>query len=73
MSAIAYRNNRRWAFTSSNAGSNYFEDYAALARLDKIDWDAVQAMDWAQRKDGKQAEFLLESSFPWGAGVPHWY
>ncbi len=64
--AWADTNNRRWAFTSSNAGSMYFEDYSDLARLEKIDWDAVQAMDWAQRKDGKQAEFLLESSFPWG-------
>ena len=64
--AWADTNNRRWAFTSSNAGSRYFEDYSDLARLEKIDWDAVQAMDWAQRKDGKQAEFLLESSFPWG-------
>ena len=64
--AWADTNNHRWAFTSSNAGSRYFEDYSDLARLEKIDWDAVQAMDWAQRKDGKQAEFLLESSFPWG-------
>ena len=63
--AWANTNNRRWAFTTSNAGSRYFEDYADLARLERIDWDAVQAVEWAQRKDGKQAEFLLESSFPW--------
>jgi hypothetical protein len=25
----------------------------------------VQATDWRQCKDGKQAEFLLELSFPW--------
>ena len=64
--AWANSNNRRWAFTSSNAGSRYFEDYSDLAQLDKIDWDAVQANNWAgDRKEPKQAEFLIEGSFPW--------
>ncbi|MDI6750467.1 MAG: DUF4433 domain-containing protein [Rhodocyclaceae bacterium] len=36
-----------------------------LARLDEVDWAAVQARDWRQCKEGKQAEFLLEHSFPW--------
>ncbi len=44
--AWADRNGSRWAFTLSNAGANYFEDHCALAQLDKIDWDAVQAKDW---------------------------
>lgn len=62
----AEANGRRWAFTSSNAGSGYFDDYADLARLDRIDWAAVQARQWAGRmQEGKQAEFLMERSFPW--------
>ena len=56
---------RRWAFTTSNAGSTYFEDYADLGRLDKINWDAVQATYWQEVKEDKQAEFLVELSFPW--------
>lgn len=56
---------RRWAFTLSNAGSYFFEDRANLAQLDEIDWAAVQARDWRSCKDGKQAEFLIEHSFPW--------
>ena len=56
---------RRWAFTLSNAGSYFFEDRRDLAQLDQIDWNAVQARDWWQCKEGKQAEFLLEQSFPW--------
>ena len=56
---------KRWAFTRSNAGSSYFEDHCDLDALDEIDWTAVQARDWRQCKEGKQAEFLLESSFPW--------
>jgi hypothetical protein len=49
----------------SNAGSYFFEDRNDLARLDEIDWNAVQARDWRQCKEGKQAEFLLEHRFPW--------
>lgn len=56
---------RRWAFTLSNAGARYFEDRRNLGQLGEIDWNAVRATDWRQCKDGKQAEFLLELSFPW--------
>ena len=56
---------RRWAFTLSNAGARYFEDRSDLGQLDQIDWNAVRATDWHQCKEGKQAEFLLESSLPW--------
>lgn len=67
----ADRNQRRWAFTLSNAGSNHFEDRSDLAQLGEIDWDAVQTNRWAGEgipssvKEGKQAEFLVEQSFPW--------
>lgn len=56
---------RRWAFTLSNAGSYYFEDRADLAQLHEINWDAVAARSWSSCKEAKQAEFLLEQSFPW--------
>lgn len=63
--------NRRWAFTLSNAGSLYFEDRASIAHLGEINWEAVQANRWSGNgvdpslKEGKQAEFLLEKSAPW--------
>ena len=62
---------QRWAFTTSNAGSYYFEDHSNLDRLDKINWDAVNARKWSGTgvdpsvKEDKQAEFLVEDSFPW--------
>ena len=56
---------RRWAFTPTNAGARHSVHYNNLDQLDKIDWDAVHATDWRRFKDGKQAEFLLELSFPW--------
>jgi ssDNA thymidine ADP-ribosyltransferase, DarT len=60
----ANQQGRRWAFTLSNAGSYYFEDRSDLAQLDEIDWDAVQARQWPNCKERKQAEFLVEHSFP---------
>lgn len=69
--AWAAQNNRRWAFTLSNAGAYYFEDRCSLAHLHEINWDAVQTDRWsgngiaASVKEGKQAEFLMENSFPW--------
>ena len=61
----AERHERRWAFTLSNAGSSYFKDRCDLAQLNEIDWDAVKARKWQHCKEGKQAEFLVELSFPW--------
>lgn len=58
--------NRRWAFTTSNAGAFYFEDYNSLEQLSQINWEAVKANQWAgDYKEPKQAEFLIEESFPW--------
>lgn len=67
----ANENKLRWAFTLSNAGSCYFEDRCNLTQLHEIDWEAVNATQWSGRNlihsgaHGKQAEFLVEHSFPW--------
>jgi len=61
----ANANNLRWAFTDSNAGSFFFNDYSDLAQLSNIDWDAVCARFWVECRDRKQAEFLMEKHFPW--------
>jgi hypothetical protein len=65
--AWAEANQIRWAFTLSNAGSRYFEDRANLSNLNQIDWSAVQSNQWSASgiKERKQAEFLVEGSFPW--------
>jgi hypothetical protein len=60
---------QRWIFTTSNAGSKFFEDYCDLEKLDKINWKAIQSNKWSAEhdhlKEGKQAEFLVERSVPW--------
>ena len=61
----AEEHGQRWAFTLSNAGSYYFEDRCDLAQLGEIDWNAVQARNWQQCKEEKQAEFVMERQFPW--------
>lgn len=63
--AWAEQNQKRWAFTLSNAGAYYFEDRCDLTQIGEIDWDAVRATNWQGCKEGKQAEFLMEHSFPW--------
>lgn len=63
--AWAEEQEHRWAFTSSNAGSRYFDDFCDLDRLDEIDWDVVAARYWNENRDEKQAEFLIEGWFPW--------
>lgn len=69
----ASQNNKKWAFTLSNAGSYYFEDKTDLNELNLLDWNAINATNWQTCKEEKQAEFLIESSFPWhlveGIGV----
>ncbi len=63
--AWADDNARRWVFTLSNAGSYCFEERCSLDDLSDIDWTAVRAQVWSHCKDAKQAEFLVERSFPW--------
>lgn len=67
----AQENNRRWAFSLSNAGAYYFEDRCDLRQLNEINWPAVQSTRWSGNgvsrsiTEGKQAEFLMEERFPW--------
>ncbi|AEG15151.1 hypothetical protein Desku_1571 [Desulfofundulus kuznetsovii DSM 6115] len=58
---------QRWAFTLSNAGAVYTEFRNRLDQLGEIDWTAVAAKNFhdEQIKEGKQAEFLVYSFFPW--------
>ena len=63
--ARADANQRRWAFTSSNAGANYFDDYSDIEELKMLNWAAVHAKYWQECREEKQAEFLVEGSFPW--------
>ena len=63
----AQEQDRKWAFTTSNAGAGYTSFYNDVSDLKEVDWAAVGANQWSSSliKEGKQAEFLLHESFPW--------
>ena len=63
--AWADAHSHRWAFTTGNAAATYSESYSDLSQLNRLDWAAIHARSWADRLDEKQAEFLIERSFPW--------
>jgi hypothetical protein len=65
--AWAATQNRRWAFSLSNAGARYVETRNRLDQLGEVNWTAVAKTDFRSSdiKEGKQAEFLLHGSFPW--------
>ena len=58
----------RWAFSDRNAGSYYAEFHNNRSDLDKIDWKAIASTDFRDPliKEGKQAEFLIHDTCPWG-------
>ena len=43
----ANANDRRWAFTLSNAGAYYFESRHSLDDLEDLDWSAIGAKKWS--------------------------
>lgn len=63
----AEANGRPWAFSLSNAGAVYTKFSSELAQLDEVNWGAVATTDFrpADVKEAKQAEFLVQQSFPW--------
>ena len=65
--AWAEEQNKRWAFSLSNAGARYVETRNRLDQLEEVNWAAVSETDFRSPdvKEGKQAEFLVHSSFPW--------
>ena len=67
MNSIAWANSngKRWVFTSSNAGSRYFEDTNDIANISRLNWNAINARYWNDVVEEKQAEFLCEHSFEW--------
>ncbi len=69
----ANQKERRWAFTDSNAGSRYFNDYCDLLYINRLNWNAINTNSWSNCIEEKQAEFLVEKSLPWhlvgGIGV----
>lgn len=58
---------RRWAFSNGNAGTKYTQFCSDIDQLAQLDWTAIGATNWRDPivRERKQAEFLVEESFPW--------
>jgi hypothetical protein len=58
---------RRWAFSKGNAGAYYAEFFNESEELDELNWGYISRTDWRDPdvKEAKQAELLIEGSFPW--------
>lgn len=54
-----------WAISDSNAGSDYAQFFNDIAKLDALNWDAIEARMWNQVTSAKMAEFLVADRFPW--------
>jgi ssDNA thymidine ADP-ribosyltransferase, DarT len=63
----AASNNVRWAFSRGNAGAYYARFSNDRNELANLDWTAIAQTDWRNPdvKEAKQAELLIETSFPW--------
>lgn len=63
----AESNGQRWALSKGNAGAGYAQFFAEVKDFAKLNWSAIAATDWQETfiREGKQAEFLLHTFFPW--------
>ncbi len=55
-----------WAFSDGGAGAFYTQFYDDLARLESLNWDAIEAKYWQEVTTEKSAEFLIADQLPWG-------
>lgn len=58
---------RPWAISDCNAGSDYAQFYNDTAKLETLNWEAIEAKYWQNVTTAKQAEFLVADHFPWEA------
>jgi hypothetical protein len=61
---------RAWAFTDLHADLRYANHFASLQELEQVDWNVMDLEQWGgndEIKAKRQAEFLVQGSFPWAA------
>lgn len=59
--------NKRWAFSNTNAGAGYAEFFYDKSSLDILRWDMIRLNDFRPQevKEAKQSEFLVRDEFNW--------
>jgi len=63
----AETHNVRWAFSRGNAGAYYATFSKTRHELGTLNWISIAQTDWRNPdvKEAKQAELLIDTSFPW--------
>ena len=61
----AMTTHKPWAFTDRHADLAYARFFANWAKRTEVDWDAMPLIWWKEKKEERQAEFLVYDSFPW--------
>lgn len=56
---------RQWAFSDGNAGTFHTDFFNDISNLADLDWAAINAKYWQEKRHQKQAEFLIADHFPW--------
>ena len=65
--AAAIATGKDWAISDGNAGAFHTTFSANIDALDRLDWPAIRATQWAGMQHQKAAEFLVADFFPWTA------
>jgi hypothetical protein len=58
---------RPWAFTDRHAELAHALHFDDLSQLSEVRWDVMPERYWAEVKEERQAEFLVQEFFPWTA------
>jgi len=56
---------RPWAFTDRHADLAYTRFFDNWARCNEVDWNAMHLTWWKDKKEERQAEFLVHDWLPW--------
>jgi hypothetical protein len=56
---------RPWAFTDRHADLGYTRFFDNWDDRKEVDWDAMPLTYWSEKKEVRQAEFLVHDWFPW--------
>lgn len=65
--SVATQLEKPWAFTDRHAELAHALHFDDLAKLGEVPWDVMGLTQWSDKKELRQAEFLLYQFFPWTA------
>lgn len=65
--SLATQLEKPWAFTDRHAELAHALFYDDLTQLDEVAWEVMGLKQWSDKRELRQAEFLIYEFFPWMA------